>query len=697
MLGKKAPPTFYWTFKLGRLGIRTALLGCLLAFATSSWANTDYVSIGEPGNWVLDVPFTDSSIKPSADTKYGIFYRLFDRQVDVTDAANHANYSKIEFEFTNLGGVEDRSTITIDFDPNYESIVMHSLGIVRDSVYIDRLESTELEVLRTEEDLDDLFYNGTKTLTLILDDVRVGDILRYSYTRNGSNPVFDNLFEYTARTQFYHPMASVSFRLITNENQSLYIRQRDTEKDTVIDRSIKDGIKQVSWSANNLEALNSVDDEPYWSELSPRFTVSTVANWEDIVAWSLPKYDFTDYESKELETVAQNIKQQHDWPEAQVGAALQWVQEEIRYFGVELGDNSHNPSNPEDTLANRFGDCKDKTVLLISLLSKLGIEAQPALVNTYGTLRSDKVSSRLNAFNHVIVHVELEGTSHWIDPTRRNQRGAIGDFYEPNYGKALIIADGQTELTSMSMQFSEYNFSVLKKYELDPFYDGNADFTLQTYRKGLSAEHYRGTVSDLGLNKLKKDYVDYYRGNYNYLESAGEIKYKELSSNSTQTTEAYKLEEFWTDHDDGDIGFDIVSDETRRYLEWPEAAKYRTRSYAQGHPNIVEETNIIHFANNVTRESAREKVSNEYFTYEVFVEQDPNTNTLTTKHKFESHALSIPAKDLRRFSKDMERAWEISSIYVPKSGLDWNDDDDEPKNDLKNWSDYLLGLLTGRR
>ena len=47
-----------------------------------------------------------------------------------------------------------------------------------------------------------------------------------------------------------------------------------------------------------------------------------------------------------------------------------------------MGTNSHQPTPASETLALRYGDCKDKTVLLISLLKALGVEAHPALVNT---------------------------------------------------------------------------------------------------------------------------------------------------------------------------------------------------------------------------------------------------------------------------------------------------------------------------
>ncbi|MFX8207373.1 transglutaminase domain-containing protein, partial [Acinetobacter baumannii] len=69
-------------------------------------------------------------------------------------------------------------------------------------------------------------------------------------------------------------------------------------------------------------------------------------------------------------------------PEARLLAALRFVQREVRYLGIEMGANSHAPHPPETVLPRRYGDCKDKTLLTLTLLGRLGIPASPALVHT---------------------------------------------------------------------------------------------------------------------------------------------------------------------------------------------------------------------------------------------------------------------------------------------------------------------------
>ena len=60
--------------------------------------------------------------------------------------------------------------------------------------------------------------------------------------------------------------------------------------------------------------------------------------------------------------------------------ALQFVQNKIRYVSLSFGSNAYHPHHPDEVLQNRYGDCKDKSLLLLSLLRAAGIQAWPALV-----------------------------------------------------------------------------------------------------------------------------------------------------------------------------------------------------------------------------------------------------------------------------------------------------------------------------
>src|SRR5208282_5268181 len=67
--------------------------------------------------------------------------------------------------------------------------------------------------------------------------------------------------------------------------------------------------------------------------------------------------------------------------EQQILTVLQFVQDEVRYFAIEIGASSEKPADPSAVFSRRFGDCKDKSLLFVTILRALGIEAYPVLVN----------------------------------------------------------------------------------------------------------------------------------------------------------------------------------------------------------------------------------------------------------------------------------------------------------------------------
>ena len=64
-----------------------------------------------------------------------------------------------------------------------------------------------------------------------------------------------------------------------------------------------------------------------------------------------------------------------------MAAVLQLVQRDVRYLGIEVGPGSHAPTAPDKVYQRRFGDCKDKATLIITMLSALEIPAFPVLID----------------------------------------------------------------------------------------------------------------------------------------------------------------------------------------------------------------------------------------------------------------------------------------------------------------------------
>jgi transglutaminase-like putative cysteine protease len=58
-----------------------------------------------------------------------------------------------------------------------------------------------------------------------------------------------------------------------------------------------------------------------------------------------------------------------------------WVQANVRYVALFLGETAAAPHRVADILRNRYGDCKDHVALFGALLAAVGIRSEPVLIN----------------------------------------------------------------------------------------------------------------------------------------------------------------------------------------------------------------------------------------------------------------------------------------------------------------------------
>jgi len=88
-----------------------------------------------------------------------------------------------------------------------------------------------------------------------------------------------------------------------------------------------------------------------------------------------------------------------------VSAITSFLQSNIRYYGIEIGISGFQPHPADEIFRNRYGDCKDKTTLLIAMLSVVNIKAYPVLVDTSrGAIESAVASPYAN---HMIAAIQV--------------------------------------------------------------------------------------------------------------------------------------------------------------------------------------------------------------------------------------------------------------------------------------------------
>ena len=355
--------------------------------------------------------------------------------------------------------------------------------------------------------------------------------------------------------------------------------------------------------------------------------------------------------------------------EAQIGAALRWVQEEVRYFGVELGKNSHWPSRPEQTLARRFGDCKDKALLLIALMKELGVVATPALVNTSRGLESANYPYRMHAFNHVIVHVELDGRSHFIDPTRRNQSGALGDMYEPDYGRALLLKADAVGLTDMGQARSAFQLNISKSLSVPKVAPSGveqqpASLTVNTVKHSRLAERIRHRLETDGPKTLSDDYRDYYEDYFDDISAVTRARFTDGANDSIEIVEQYTMADVWMSDANIERYRWLYADEIIGYLDEPEEVRGRVQPYEIYHPVNIEETWVVSMSERLRIDELEAQFSNEWMSFSKQGVLNEDESELIVTFRYKTLTNEVSAEKLKAYAESVEFIKDMASFYL---------------------------------
>jgi transglutaminase-like putative cysteine protease len=637
-----------------------AALCCWLLSPFSEAASSQGYDIGTPPGWVNDVAApTGDWVKQQKPTN-GIAYLLVDRQWKVEDGKQKF-FNHVVSQALSVTGVEEVSQISIEFDPVYQSLTLHKVAIIRNGVSFDRLDRSRISLIQREKDLENQTYDGSKTLNILIEDVRPGDIVEYSYTMSGENPIFSGHFFKTLETQWSVPVGRLFYRLLCPNAIPLHIKNYQT--DIAPTKTRANGYAEYIWRTDGIKALVTDDKTPNWYDPYGKVYLSDMTEWSEVVNWAYPLY-WPIPDSRPLRNQISMLESRAKTDEARVLNALRFVQEQIRYVGIEAGINSHRPSTPEEVIVRRYGDCKDKSRLLVALLRGMGIEADPALVNTaFGPLLK-KLLPTPAAFDHVIVRVRLNGVNYWLDPTRTYQEGNLENLYQPDYDYALVISKDVRGLAFMSDDITmRHSKQVYEVFNLSNPIDVPATYKVLTTFDHYYADSVRETLSSVNLDSLQKKFLNYTAKYYPSAEYSEPLSVKKNDEkNSITVIENYRIPGVWQASDDNKylyLEFEpfLIFDHVRN-VESPK----RTAPYAVAHPVRYHHTTRIIMPKNSEFENEYHEVLDSAFKFTQKV--DFKNDVLVIDYLYESLADHVDASDIERHAKNIREVRKLSTFQV---------------------------------
>lgn len=523
----------------------------LLLCLTSAIASADIHDYIKPTpNWIDPIEWQFKENPKASGTQY----ILVDSQYKSQDNEPvHYFYHQVQKPLT-IDAVNDSGKINIYFDPTYETVEVHELTIYREGKKLDRTLSANYRTLDSEPEANSNLYNGEKQLFVLIQDIRVNDIVEFKYSIIGNNPVFPNKISRSTSLGWGVELDKLHFSIQYPADRHIRYKAFEIELEPEIVQT--NNFSKLSVNLEDLPAYQAEENMPSNEYAYPFLQVTEYTDWPDVTLWakalftedidlSINNPEWKKWINK-LEILSTN--------EDKIIQALFLVQNNIRYVGIEMGINSHKPHAPGETLANRYGDCKDKTLLLVELLKALNIQAEPVLVNTREKSGILNLLPTPNAFNHVITRVKLGDQFYYLDPTLDHQGGTqlkqIGYY---NMGAGLPVFT-ETNLIEMPSTQGTANLRFFNETFTSYSYQAPVKLEVKTIYTGLEAEHQRSRFLNNSLESISKNYLDYYSNLYERVEFLDQISYEDnIELNRFSITEAYLIEGFWEKNEQDNV------------------------------------------------------------------------------------------------------------------------------------------------
>lgn len=492
-------------------------------------------------DWVKPAKIPKTRGKPQGQSTE---YALLDTQI-YADPNNYQRYKAYSYYLHNSQAVSENSEVEIFFNPDYQELQIHKLQLLRGKETIDLLRPELFRLLQQEDDLRKGIYHGAVTAIAILPNTRPGDRLDYSYTITGRNPVYGDKVFGAHNLGWSVDVGLSRVRLLVPANIPLQTRVHDI--DLKYKKSQQGDWVEHTWTAKHVPGRADEGDYPKWFVRYPLVEYSQYQSWQEVAGWAQSLYDSVDQNAPELESLVAKLQKSATDSEDYALAALDFTQEQIRYLGLEFGLNSHLPHSPAEVLQNRYGDCKDKSNLLVQLLQRNGIAAYPTLVSyDFGKGFTDFLPSPL-AFDHVIVNAYIDDQQVWLDPTRTYQAGRLKDRAQLEFGSGLIVDERRQnpviEIAALPEQLDRVEVTetftarkINKPVKLE----------VETEFRGEDAEFQRYYFNSYSLDEISDFYINAYAKLYPKISLDKPVRFKDNRETNTLTVyQRYEIPEFF--------------------------------------------------------------------------------------------------------------------------------------------------------
>ncbi len=429
------------------------------------------------------------------------FVRLLDLG-DTTVKADGRTFSVFRAAYRlNTSRARPLAEVNLPFNGSYEHLrVLKARTICKDGTIV---EVKPEEIRATSAASEYLMYDDAEAVGFSMPAVEEGCIIDYTFEKTSEPKLLPGKFWTYWGFDGLAPVTLCRYRLTAP--QSLKFDLKAYNAPGLVPTIKADPLKKTQtlvWEKHNLPRLQPEPAMPQSSEVRQWMEISNVGDWNVIAGWfwELAKPQLTP--TPALKSLVRSLTHDAKTESEKAERLYRWICDHVRYVGIEFGVSAYRPHPVGEVYSKLYGDCKDKSALLVSMLAECGISAAPALLKADDHRDLDKGLPTLNAFNHCIVRAQVDHHPLWLDPTA--ETCAYGDIPPSDRGcRAMVVNNGKAEFSTIPLYgVEESGGSSEAEVTFDA--EGNAQVEVTLTFQGELAQQMGGVFRSVPEEKRKE-------------------------------------------------------------------------------------------------------------------------------------------------------------------------------------------------
>jgi len=433
-----------------------------------------------------------------------------DESYSFDESGRSVHTAYVVYKVLNQKGAEGWDSVSVDWEPWHQARPAIRVRVIARDLSVHTLDPKQITEAPAREGEYKTYGDG-KTLRAPFPAIAPGVVVEEEFVTTETVPFFAP--GHVGRMFFGREGVPVAHSIAELDAPSSLPLRTDT---VMLDdlkplRTEANGRVTLVFEKGMLDGFDAAEpDLPPEVSRFPIVEFSTGASWQ-AMATEYGKIVDSHADQSAVRTIVDGLIAGKTSEADKEAAIVNYLDQEIRYTGIEFDEAALIPHDPAEVLAHKYGDCKDKATLLVTMLRAAGISAYVALLNAGSRLDVPAELPGMGLFDHAIVYVPGK-TPLWIDATDPWAR--LGQLPGDDQGRLALVARPETMALLKTPESTSKENVLLEMRQVTLAENGPAAVVEVTRPMGVFEGNYRGYYADKPDKDTRENLSGYVKAQY---------------------------------------------------------------------------------------------------------------------------------------------------------------------------------------